>query len=110
MRNVNIEIEIYVTPSGKEPYSSWEKKLSRQARAIVAARLARLRVGNFGDCKALANAKGVYELRIHHGAGYRVYFGKKRKAIVILLCGGDKGTQKKDIQKARMFWEEYLDD
>lgn len=105
---MSIEIGIYVTPSGKEPFSSWEKKLSRQNRAIVTARIARLRVGNFGDCKTLA--KGVYELRIHHGAGYRVYFGKKKKTIVILLCGGDKKTQKKDIQKAKMFWEEYLDE
>ncbi len=105
---MSIEIEIYVAPSGKKPYVSWEKKLDRQTRGIVAARIARLKIGNLGDCKALAKAKGIYELRIHHGAGYRVYFGKKKQAIVILLCGGDKGTQKKDIQKAKMFWEEYL--
>jgi len=107
---MSIEIEIYNTPSGKEPYSSWEKKLSRQARAVVAARIVRLRIGNFGDCKALSNAKGIYEIRIHHGAGYRIYFGKRKKTIVILLCGGDKGTQKKDIQKAKTFWEEYLNE
>lgn len=105
---MSIEIEIYVTPSGKEPYSSWEKKLSGQTRGIVTARIARLKLGNFGDCKALTNAKGLYELRIHHGAGYRVYFGKKQQKIIILLCGGDKGTQKRDIQKAKEFWEEYL--
>jgi len=105
---MSIEIEIYVTPAGKEPYSSWEKKLSMQNRAVVTARLARLKLGNFGDCKALTNAKGLYELRIHHGAGYRVYFGKKHQKIIVLLCGGDKGTQKRDIRKAKEFWEEYL--
>ncbi len=104
---MSFEIEVYVTPSGKEPYSSWENKLSRQSRAIVTTRLARIRLGNFGDCKALANAKGIYELRIHHGAGYRIYFGKKKKKVVILLCGGDKRTQKKDIEKAKKYWEEY---
>ena len=107
---MSIEIEIYVAPSGKRPYVSWENKLDRQTRAIVAARIARLKVGNFGDCKSLTNAKGIYELRIQHGAGYRIYFGKKKQAIVILLCSGDKGTQKKDIEKAKMFWEEYLND
>ena len=105
---MNIEVEVYVTPSGKKPFFSWEKKLSRLARSIVTTRIARLKVGNFGDCKALANGNGLYELRIHHGPGYRVYFGKKKKTVVVLLCGGDKGSQKKDIEKAKRFWEEYL--
>lgn len=105
---MSIEIEIYVTPAGKQPYVSWENKLDRQARAIIATRIARLRLGNFGDCKSLTNANGIFELRIQYGPGYRIYFGKKKQAIVILLCGGDKGSQKKDIEKAKMFWEEYL--
>ena len=105
---MSVEIEIYVASSGKKPYVSWEKKLDRQTRAVVAARIARLRLGNFGDCKVLT--KGIYEIRIHHGAGYRIYFGKKKQTIVILLCGGDKQTQKRDIQKAKMYWEEYLNE
>ncbi|MDN3505634.1 MAG: hypothetical protein P0S96_00180 [Simkaniaceae bacterium] len=82
---MTIEIEIDVTPAGKEPYTAWEKKLSRQVRATIAARIARLRLGNFGDCKTLANTKGLYELRIHLGAGYRIYFGKKKKTIILFL-------------------------
>lgn len=75
---------------------------------IIATRIARLKLGNFGDCKGLTNANGVFELRIQYGPGYRIYFAKKKQVIVILLCGGDKKSQKKDIEKAKMFWEEYL--
>ena len=100
-----IEIEIYQELSGKQPYLNWENGLSRDVRAIVTARLARIRVGNFGDCKTF---DGINELRIHYGPGYRVYFGKKGRTIVILLCGGDKSTQKKDIKKAKVFWKDYL--
>jgi putative addiction module killer protein len=49
----------------------------------------------------------VFELRIHLGAGYRIYYGKDGKDIVLLLCGGDKSTQSKDIKKAKFFWEDY---
>jgi putative addiction module killer protein len=101
----NIEIEIYQEPSGKLPYLLWENGLSRDIRAIVTARMARIRLGNFGDCKSF---DGIHELRIHYGPGYRIYYGKKGKTIVILLCGGDKSTQKKDIKKAKVFWEAYL--
>ena len=68
-------------------------------------RVNRLKFGNFGDCKYLQ--KGVYELRIHYGKGFRVYFAKKRNIIIILLCGGDKHTQINDIKKAQEFWELY---
>lgn len=100
-----IKIEIYQELSGKQPYVSWENGLSRDVRAIITARLARIRAGNFGDCKACGS---IYEIRIHYGPGYRIYFGKKRKTVVILLCAGDKSTQKKDIKKAKIFWEDYL--
>lgn len=101
----NIEIEIYQEPSGKHPYLLWEKELNRDVRAIITARMARVRLGNFGDCKSF---DGIHELRIHYGPGYRIYYGKKGKTVVILLCGGDKSTQKKDIKKAKVFWEDYL--
>jgi len=72
-----IEIELYALPSGKEPYVEWELKLSKDTQAIMGARLARLRNGNFGDSKSIGN--GVYELRIQYGPGYRIYYGKKGK-------------------------------
>lgn len=56
----------------------------------------------------LRGAKGLYELRIHDGPGYRVYFGKMRGKLVILLCGGTKGTQKRDVDRAKRYWAAYL--
>ena len=72
--------------------------LDRQAKARIAARIRRLSLGNVGDAKFLRD--GVGELRIDWGPGYRVYFQKAGPAIVLLLCGGDKRTQHKDIQLA----------
>jgi putative addiction module killer protein len=98
-----IEIELYALPSGKEPFTEWELRLGKDVQAIVSVRLARIRGGNFGDSKTVGD--GVFELRIQYGPGYRIYYGKKGKTIVILLCGGDKSTQKKDIKRAKEFWE-----
>ena len=76
-----------------------------RTQAKIDVRLGRLRLGNFGDTKALG--KGVYELRIHFGTGYRIYYGLEGNKIVILLCASDKSRQKKDIKKAVTFWGEY---
>jgi putative addiction module killer protein len=64
-----------------------------------------VRLGNFGDFDHIEGS--LYELRNHSGAGYRIYYGKQDQKIVILLCGGDKGTQKRDIEKAKKYWLEY---
>jgi putative addiction module killer protein len=101
-------IEILLFRRGRSiPFSEWLDSL-KDARAvgIVRARLNRIRLGNFGDCKTVGG--GVEELRIDFGPGYRVYFGRKGCALVILLGGGDKKTQAKDILRARKHWEEYL--
>ena len=71
----------------------------RMGQAVITARMRRLSVGNFGDCKPLGN--GVFELRIDHGPGYRVYFSRQGREIVILLGGGDKSTQDGDILAAK---------
>lgn len=71
-------------------------------------RLARIRKGNLGDCKAVQGGIGLYEIRIHFGPGYRIYYGVKGKQILLLLCGGDKGAQKNDILKAKKYWCDYL--
>ena len=106
--NEEFQIDVYETEKVKLPYSEWENSLSAKDRAIVTTRLVRIRQGNLGDCKPIKGTHGVYEFRIDFGPGYRIYYGMKGKKIILLLCGGDKGTQNKDIQKAKTFWEDYL--
>ncbi|WP_309229215.1 type II toxin-antitoxin system RelE/ParE family toxin [Novosphingobium sp. NBM11] len=86
-------------------FSGWLGSLrDRRARARIVVRLERLADGNLGDCKSLKD--GVHELRIDYGPGYRVYFFQRGKELVILLCGGDKRTQKADIASAKRLKEE----
>ena len=79
--------------------------LDPRARARILARLERVRHGNLGDCRTVGG--GVSELRVDYGPGYRVYFGLHGKTIVVLLCGGDKRTQERDIRLARQYWREF---
>ena len=80
-------------------YRDWFDRLrDRQARMRIDARISRLSKGNAGDAKSVGS--GVSELRIDHGPGYRVYFSRKGKTIILLLCGGDKRTQQADIERA----------
>ncbi|QLA17157.1 type II toxin-antitoxin system RelE/ParE family toxin [Desulfolutivibrio sulfoxidireducens] len=89
----------YRTRDGREIVSEWLAGLGDvRARARIVARVARLAVGNFGDCKFLR--EGVSELRIDYGPGYRVYFGIVDRMVVLLLCGGDKRTQRADVDRA----------
>ena len=82
-----------------EAFAKWYAKLkNKEARARINVRIRRVSLGNFGDFKSVGS--GVSELRIDYGAGYRIYFTKKGEEIVILLAGGDKRTQEKDILKA----------
>lgn len=74
-------------------------------RAAILKRIDRVEEGNFGDHRFVG--AGVWEIRIHFGPGYRVYYGEDGPTIVLLLCGGDKGTQTKDIRRARELWAEY---
>ena len=106
MNDVVIELFEYLTEEGRNPFRKWLEGLKdRQARARIQVQLNRIRLGNFGDSKAVG--RGVSELRIPYGSGYRVYFGHKGNAVVILLCGGDKSTQSKDISMAQAYWAEY---
>ena len=85
--------------SGKCPFEEWLGSLKdSKARMRVRARIARLEVGNFGDCKGLRD--GVQEIRIDYGPGYRVYLSRQGKVIVLLLCGSDKSEQNRAIEKA----------
>lgn len=86
------EVRKYQQGDGSRPFDDWLSSL-RNVVAVqrIGARITRLRAGNFGDCKSVGG--GVFELRIDHGPGYRVYFGKHGQALVLLLCGGDKRSQ-----------------
>ena len=100
------ELEEYATDDGRTPFSDWLRKVrDRDARVRVRVRLDRLSLGSFGDCKSLGG--GLHELRIDHGPGYRVYFGRVGDRIVLLLCGGSKKTQTRDIEVAQSFWPDY---
>ena len=83
-------------------FQKWFKKLSFTVRALITKRLLRVESGNLGDFKPVGD--GVFEFCIHSGAGYRVYFGRSGDVTVVLLIGGDKGSQKNDIEKAKEIW------
>jgi putative addiction module killer protein len=83
-----------------ETFRKWRQRLrDHRARAMIASRLDRLAQGHVGDAEPVG--EGVSELRIHHGPGYRIYFQKRGVTIIVLLCGGNKGTQAKDIKTAK---------
>lgn len=101
-----IEIRRYKTDNNSEPVTEWLGSLKdKHARARIEVRLARLTAGNFGDCKPLRDS--VWELKVDWGSGYRVYYGKIGKAIVLLLCGGDKRTQDADIERAVDYFKDF---
>jgi len=77
----------------------------KQAAAIIRRRITRLELGHFGDTKVIGD--GVSELRIDFGPGYRLYFTRRGEALVILLCGGDKGSQTRDIARAKQMAKEF---
>lgn len=94
-----ITVRRYQTSDGRDVVGQWLAGLKdTTARARIAVRIARLAAGNFGDCKPLRD--GVSELRVDHGPGYRVYFARVGGTVVLLLCGGVKGTQRADIARA----------
>lgn len=106
MRGPARELILYETIDGKCPWHEWFHELAdRKAQAALDARLLRLQRGHFGDCKRVG--AGISELRIHYGPGYRVYFGEDGDSLVVLLCGGNKRTQKRDIARAKVYWADY---
>ena len=106
MNDIKMQLLEYITEDGKNPFHKWLNSLKdRAVRARIRVRLNRVRLGNFGDCKPVG--KGVNELRVDYGPGYRIYYGKTETSIVILLCGGSKKTQSKDIQLAQTYWADF---
>ena len=104
---MDIEIEIYQTDTGKKPFGDWFDDIREiHTRAKILTRLDRLKLGNFRDCKTIGD--GVNELRIHYGPGIRIYYARVENTIILLLCGGDKGSQARDISKAKEYLKDYL--
>lgn len=107
MSNEEYEIEIYAIKGGKEPFTEWLYSLrdQRMQRSVL-LRIQRIRLGNFGDHKVLTGASNIYEIRINLGPGLRVYFIKLSKKIILLLGGGDKSSQKRDIEHCMSYLQE----
>ncbi len=102
-----VSLEVYVTDQGRKPFTEWLHRIEDiKARAIIRARLNRIRLGNLGDCRSVGD--GVQEFRIDYGPGYRIYFGHAGLQIILLLCAGTKGTQRNDIERAKRYWKTYL--
>ena len=100
------EVIVFRTRSGDVPFEAWLNDLAdKKATARVLARVARVRQGNLGDWKSVG--EGVSELRVDYGPGYRVYFGQSGQTLVVLLCGGDKRRQDRDIRLAKEYWREF---
>ena len=96
----------YQRENGREPFSEWLNGLrDKMAQARIRLRLRQVEAGNLGDCESVG--EGVLELRVHVGAGYRVYCGRHGKTVVLLLCGGDKASQVRDIEQAKQLWTEW---
>ena len=97
-----------VSAEGRNHFRDWLDSLAVAVRARIQARVLRFETGNLGDHKSVG--EGVWEARIMFGPGYRIYFGKEGRSIILLLLGGDKSSQAGDIRRARHLWKEYLED
>ena len=103
---VEREIKKLVLQNGLDPFDEWFDSLRDwKMQAAVDARLARVRAGNFGDSKSVGG--GVFELRIALGPGLRIYYGLHGKQILVLLGGGDKSSQSRDIARAQELWRQF---
>lgn len=100
-----IQVREYTDPHGRSPFQQWFEDLDARAAAKVTVALARLQQGNVSNVKGVGG--GVLELRIDYGPGYRVYFGKDGEHVVILLGGGTKQRQNRDIRTAQDLWTTY---
>jgi putative addiction module killer protein len=103
-----IQLYRYQRADGTEPFSEWLRSLRDKAtQARIRVRLQRIAAGNLGDIKPVGG--GVSELRMHFGPGLRVYLAQHGKSMILLLCGGDKSSQQKDIELAQTYltdWKE----
>ncbi len=102
-----MQIFHYVTLDGRDLFQNWLDRLrDRKARTAVQRRVDRLKGGGFGDCSFCRG--GVWELRVDIGAGYRVYYARSGRDLILILCAGSKSTQDADISRAISCWQDYL--
>jgi putative addiction module killer protein len=100
-----MDVREYNDRDGRSPYADWFDRLNAQAAAKVTTVLTRLALGNTSNVKGVGS--GVFECKIDFGPGYRVYFGKDGERLVILLGGGTKKRQQRDIETAHARWQDY---
>ncbi len=105
----HIKLIIYTTGAGKSPFLEWLKSLDKTTRFVIRSRLERISVGNLGDIKPIKGVSGLFELRVFYGSGYRIYCAKKEHQIIIVLAGGEKDNQERDIIKAKRYLTECED-
>jgi len=103
---MTVTVREYETAEGKIPFRDWLATLDRATRARVQARVVRFETGNLGDHRGVGG--GVQEARVMFGPGYRIYFGQDGARLVLLLVGGSKGSQAKDVRRAQQYWRDYL--
>jgi putative addiction module killer protein len=103
---MSLSVRQYETADGRIPFRDWLATLDRTARARIQARVLRFETGNLGDHRSVGG--GVQEARVMFGAGYRIYFGQDGTSLVLLLIGGTKAAQARDIRRARELWRDYL--
>lgn len=100
------EIRFYCRENGKVPFRVWVESLKDiRGRAIIETKIDRVEAGNLGVFNYVGD--GICELKINFGPGYRIYFGQEGMNVVILLCGGDKSTQQRDVWTAKEYWADY---
>jgi len=100
-----IVVYYYQTSSGRSPFKDWFNSLDQRIQQIIDARLTRVRRGLLGHAKSLGD--GLWELKFDVGPGYRIYYGRVGRTIVILLHAGHKNRQANDIEAARGYWADY---
>ena len=106
MKTCPVTLEYYITEAGKVPFKDWLESLKDiNSRAKIRIALDRVRLGNLGHAKSVG--EGVHELKINYGSGYRVYYAFAGNPVVLLLLGGDKSSQTKDIARAKEYWKDF---
>src|ERR1700674_3827508 len=100
-----IGVREYLDTKGRSPYAAWFDNLNAEAAAKIAAAVTRISLGNFSNVEGVGH--GVFEYKLDFGPGYRVYFGKDGETLVILLGGGTKERQRRDINAAHANWQDY---